>query len=170
MIKCARSAGLFLALGLLAGPAVAGEAAPNLARGEYLVRIMDCGGCHTTGVLLGQPDPARFLAGSEVGFEIPGLGIFYPPNLTSHPEDGIGRWSEADIVTVLHTGVRPDGRQLAPAMPWRSYAAITDDDAEALAAFLKSLPPVAGPAPAHLGPGEPAKAPYLTVVMPGQSK
>jgi mono/diheme cytochrome c family protein len=54
-------------------------AADLAARGQYLARIMDCGGCHTPGALTGQPDMARYLAGSDVGFEIPGLGRFYPP-------------------------------------------------------------------------------------------
>lgn len=171
----ARPAAACVLVGLLAAlapaaPAGAAEAGRNVARGEYLARIMDCGGCHTTGALLGRPDAARYLAGSEVGFEIPGLGIFYPPNLTPDPADGLGSWSEADIVTVLRTGMRPDGRQLAPAMPWRSYAALTDDDATSLAAFLRSLPPVPGPAPAHVGHAEKPTAPYMTVVMPAQAK
>jgi hypothetical protein len=52
------------------------------------------------------------LAGSEVGFQIPGLGIFYPSNLTPDRETGIGTWSEADIIKAVRAGVRPDGRQL----------------------------------------------------------
>jgi mono/diheme cytochrome c family protein len=79
-------------------------------RGEYLVTIMDCTGCHTPGTFLGKPDMQRPLAGSEVGFQIPGLGIFYPPNLTPDPETGLGKWSEADIIKAVRTGVRPDGR------------------------------------------------------------
>src|SRR5215207_8678653 len=102
--------------------------------------IMDCTGCHTPGTFLGKPDMQRPLAGSEVGFGTPGLGIFYPPNLTPDPETGLGQWTEADIVKAVRTGERPDGRELAPMMPWRSYAALTDDDALALAAYLKSLP------------------------------
>ena len=52
-------------------------------QGAYLARIMDCGGCHTPGAMKGQPDMSRYLGGSDVGFEIPGVGVFYPPNLTS---------------------------------------------------------------------------------------
>jgi cytochrome c2 len=59
-------------------------------RGEYLVTIMDCTGCHTPGTFLGKPDLQRPLAGSEVGFQIPGAGIFYPPNLTLIPRRGSG--------------------------------------------------------------------------------
>src|SRR5918997_6505666 len=114
----------------------------TIKRGEYLSRIMDCTGCHTPGAMTGKPEPGKFLAGSKIGFGIPQVGVVYPPNLTPDTETGLGSWSEADIVTAVRTGVRPDGRQLAPAMPWRSYAALTDDDAQALAAFLKSLPAI----------------------------
>ena len=135
-------------------------------RGAYLAAIMDCAGCHTGGALAGQPDPALRLAGSDIGFGAPGLGIFYPPNLTSDPETGLGQWTEADIVKAVRTGERPDGRELAPMMPWRSYAALTDDDALALAAYLKSLPPVRNRVPAPTGPDEKPPAPYLGVFMP----
>ena len=108
---------LLTAAGL--GAATARAESP-VERGRYLVGIMDCTGCHSTGALIGQPDATHFLAGSDVGFQIPGLGIFYPPNLTSDRKTGIGEWSEQDIATALRTGVRPDGRELAPAMPWRA--------------------------------------------------
>jgi len=95
-------AGPALALGsALLLPAVALAADARLERGEYLARIMDCGGCHTTGALKGQPDQARYLAGSDVGFELPGLGIFYPPNLTGDVETGLGAWSEEEIVAAV---------------------------------------------------------------------
>jgi mono/diheme cytochrome c family protein len=135
-------------------------------RGEYLVHVISCGDCHTPGSLAGKPDMAKYLGGSSIGFQIPGLGIFYAPNLTPDPETGLGKWSEADIVTALRTGMRPDGRELAPIMPWRSFAGLTDADAHAIAAYLKTLPPVANAAPAPVGPTEKAPGPYMTVVMP----
>lgn len=127
---------------------------------------MDCGGCHTTGVLLGKPDPQRYLAGSEVGFQIPGLGIFYPPNLTPDPETGLGRWSEGDIVNALRAGRRPDGRVLAPVMPYYSYGRLTDADAAAIASYLKTLKPIRHRVPPIAGASERSTAPYLTVMMP----
>ncbi len=111
----------------------------SVERGEYLVTIMGCTDCHTPGHFLGQPDINRFLGGSDVGFEIPGLGTFVGPNLTPDPT-GLGAWTVEEIATALRTGLRPDGSQLAPAMPWMNYAALTDDDAIAIAAFLKTLP------------------------------
>jgi mono/diheme cytochrome c family protein len=113
-----------------------------------------------------QAGPGPLSRGSEVGFQIPGLGIFYPPNLTSDRETGLGNWSEAEIVAAVRTGVRPDGRELAPAMPWRAYAALNDADAQALASYLKSLKPIANKVPDPVGPGQTPPGPYLTVVVP----
>jgi mono/diheme cytochrome c family protein len=138
----------------------------TIERGKYLASIMDCTGCHTRGALVGKPEAAFALAGSDIGFEIPGLGYFYPPNITPDAETGIGKWSEAEIVAAVRTGVRPDGRQLVPIMPWMSYAALSDDDAKALAAYLKSLAPIKNPAPPMTAHAEKAPAPYLTVKMP----
>jgi hypothetical protein len=115
---------------------------------------------------MGKPDPARALAGSEVGFGIPELGIFYPPNLTPDPETGIGKWTIAELVTAIRTGVRPDGRELAPVMPWRAYAALTDADANALTAYLKSLKPVRFQAPPPTAHADKAPGPYLAPVIP----
>jgi mono/diheme cytochrome c family protein len=142
------------------------QADDRLERGKYLAAIMDCTGCHTRGALVGQPEPAFALAGSNIGFEIPNLGFFYPPNLTPDPETGLGTWTEAQIVTAVRTGVRPDGRQLVPIMPWMSYAALSDADAQALAAYLKSLKPIKNAAPPMTAHAARAPAPYLTVKMP----
>ncbi|TMI99655.1 MAG: c-type cytochrome [Alphaproteobacteria bacterium] len=138
----------------------------KVRRGEYLATIMDCSGCHTPGALAGNPDKRRSLAGSWIGFQIPDLGIFYPPNLTSDPETGLGTWSESDIVTAVRTGARPDGRVLVPVMPYHNYGRLTDADASALAAYLKSLKPIRNKAPQIRGPGEAPTDPYLTVVIP----
>ncbi|WP_207483819.1 c-type cytochrome [Arenibaculum pallidiluteum] len=149
---------------LLAAPAAGSQ--DLVRRGEYLAQIMDCQGCHTSGAMAGMPDPKLHLAGSPLGFGIPDLGIFYPPNLTPDAETGLGSWTEADIVRAVRTGIRPDGRQLAPAMPWRSYAALTDGDAEALAAYLKSLAPVSHKVPPPTGTKDKPPAPFLGLVVP----
>jgi mono/diheme cytochrome c family protein len=155
-----------LAAGSLLMSSSSAFAQTQTQRGEYLVTIMDCTGCHTPGTFLGKPDMQRYLGGSEVGFQIPGLGIFYPPNLTPDPETGLGKWSEADIIKAVRTGVRPDGRQLVPIMPYHSYGKLTDGDARALASYLKSLKSVQNQVPGPVGANEKPSAPYLTVVMP----
>lgn len=138
-----------------------------LQRGTYLVHIMACGDCHTDGALAGRPDPARYLAGSRIGFEIPDLGIFYPPNLTPDAETGLGTWSTDDIVRAIREGERPDGRELAPIMPSRAaYRQLTDEDALALATYLKSITPVRHQVPDPVGPSEQPSSPYLKVIAP----
>jgi mono/diheme cytochrome c family protein len=146
-----------------AGERLSGQ--PDLVeRGRYLVAVMDCAGCHNAGAFSPAPEQG-FLQGGTVGFEVPGAGVFYPPNLTPHPDAGLGRWSSAEIVKALRTGVRPDGRILAVAMPWHAYAHLSDDDARAVASYLRSLPPsdrrVPGPAALEAAP-----APYLSVKTP----
>jgi len=135
-------------------------------RGRYLVSFAGCMDCHQPGYFLGMPDTSRLLAGSEVGFEIPGLGIFHGPNLTPDPETGLGNWSEEQIVTAITTGKRPDGRELAPAMPWRNFANLTPDDAKAIAVYLKSLPPVVNKVPGPFGPNEKSTAFVMRIVPP----
>ena len=151
----------------LADPASERPITPDdVKRGEYLVTVMSCTDCHTPGHFFGKPDMTKYLGGSDVGFAIPGLGYFYGSNLTPHDEKGLGKWSATEIVTALRTGVRPDGRILAPVMPWMSFSKLTDDDAFAIAAFLKSMPPVDNQSPPATGWGETPPGPYHQVTMP----
>lgn len=138
----------------------------QIERGKYLVALGGCGDCHTPGYFLGKPDLQRELGGSEVGFEVPGLGVFHGPNLTPDKETGLGRWSEADIVKALKTGVRPDGRQLVPVMPWPALSKLTQPDAEAIAAYLKSLAPVKNKVPGPFGAGQTPTSYVMKVVPP----
>ena len=124
----------------------------KIERGEYLSIICACNDCHTPGTLFGEPDFERKLSGSELGWSGP-WGTTFARNLTPNPETGIGAWSEDDIVKAFRTGQRPDGTTLLPPMPWQMYARMTDEDAYALAAFLKSIPVVAHKVPDRLPPG-----------------
>lgn len=134
-------------------------------RGRYLVSIMDCGGCHTPGALTGAPQPGRPLAGSSVGFATP-AGTVFPPNLTPDRETGLGRWTDREIIRAVKGGQSRDGRPLLPVMPWPSYAALTEDDARALVAYLRTLPPVSFRSPPFARPGEKPGGPYLTIAEP----
>ena len=88
------------------------------------------------------PDTTRQLSGSDLGWVGP-WGVVHARNLTPDSTTGIGKWTKEQIVHALRTGNTPDGSQLAPIMPWMNYASILDeDDAMAIAAYLKSLPPV----------------------------
>ena len=134
-------------------------------RGAYLARIMDCAGCHMPRDPTGVPIASAGLSGGTVGFEIPGMGIFWPPNLTPDAS-GLGGWSKDQIATTLRTGVRPDGRTLAPAMPWPSYAGLSNADMSALVAYLVSLPPVAVERLEPVSEANEARAPFYRVVVP----
>jgi mono/diheme cytochrome c family protein len=146
-----------LALAACAQKPAAPSAEDQIARGKYLVAIMGCGDCHTPGGFSPKPDETRLLAGSDAKFEMAGMGTFVPPNLTPDKETGIGNWTNDQIVTAFTTGVLPDGRVLAPAMPWADFANLTKDDARAIAAYLKSIPAVKNkvPGPAAAAPSGP---------------
>jgi mono/diheme cytochrome c family protein len=138
----------------------------QVQRGKYLVTLGLCTDCHTPGYFFGKPDAGRFLGGSEVGFEIPGLGVFHGPNLTPDKDTGLGQWSADEIVRAIRTGARPDGRVLAPIMPWHAFAQMTGEDAQAVAAFLKSLPPVANKVPGPFGPTDTPTSFVFKIVAP----
>ena|SRR5579863_3195707 len=121
-------------------PALADDG--QIARGRYLVVIAGCSDCHTPGALMGAADMKRYLGGSDVGFSIPGLGVFVGQNLTPDKETGIGDWTSEQIVAAIRTGKRPDGTELSGVMPWPAFSHLTDEDAQAIAAFLKSIPAV----------------------------
>jgi len=128
----------------------------KIARGLYLVTITGCNDCHTPGAMFGAPDTTRRLSGSEMGWQGP-WGITFARNLTPDTETGIGSWTEAQIVTAFQTGHRPDGSPLMPPMPWTDFAAMTPEDAGAVAAYLKSIPPVKHTNVKAVPPGVPYK-------------
>lgn len=154
-------AALGAALG--AGPAAADDA--QVERGRYLVTVAGCSDCHTPGGLTGTPDKARYLAGSDAGFAIPGDAVYVGQNLTPDKETGLGAWSSADIVTALRTGKRPDGGMLSGVMPFASFSHLTDADAEAIAAFLKSLPAVKNKAAGPFKPTDKVTV-FVSAVLP----
>jgi mono/diheme cytochrome c family protein len=160
------SGSVFVAATLL-GAATALAADSQVERGKYLVTIAGCNDCHTPGYFLGKPDFSRTLSGSDVGFTIPGLGAFVGRNLTPDKETGLGKWTDEQIVTAFTKGVRPDGRQLAPIMPWQELAALAPDDAKAIVAYLRSIPPVKNAVPGPFGP-DAAPSTLVFVIVPGE--
>ena len=171
MSRSMRLTAAALSVATLVGAAVAFAAttktpsADKVARGKYLVTVMGCNDCHTPGTFYGAPDMKRFLPGSEMGWAGP-WGTVYAANLTPDAETGLGKWTEAEIAKAIRTGNRPDGRQLAPIMPWMNFANLTDADANGIAAYLKTLPPVKHAVPAPVAPGETPKGPVLVMPPP----
>lgn len=106
------------------------------AYGEYLVRnVLPCQDCHTPlDPETGESMTDLYLAGGQP-FEGP-WGIIYSANITPHDETGIGDWSEEEMRRAIQTGIRPDGRRLV-LMPWQDYAGLTEQDINAVLAFLR---------------------------------
>lgn len=145
-------------------PSAPARAETPVERGRYLVQFGGCNDCHSPGYFFGKTTPETYLSGSDVGFQMP-QGIFVGPNLTPD-KTGLGDWSEEQIVKALQTGERPDGRILAPIMPWHAFAKLTAEDVVAIAKFLKSLAPVENKVPGPLGPGEKPPFPVMTIIFP----
>jgi mono/diheme cytochrome c family protein len=134
--------GLLSVISLSAVPGVT-RADDMVARGAYLAKVTGCEGCHSAHDAAGAVAPSRLMAGGDHPIRAARGTFIVPPNLTSDRDSGIGGWTAASIVTAIRTGRTPDGRTLSIAMPWRTqYAYLTDVDAEAIAAYLLTVPPV----------------------------
>jgi mono/diheme cytochrome c family protein len=132
----------FYAAGLIAATSGPGAAETLVERGAYLVTTIGaCGNCHTPRDKTGHAIPGMALAG---GFEFDDgpIGHVVGPNITPDPETGIGKWTEAQIVTALRDGKRPDDTIIGPPMPIPAYRQLSDRDAAAIAAYLRSLKPI----------------------------
>jgi len=136
-----------------------------IARGKQISYSSACIDCHTPGTFYGATDTTRMMSGSELGWEGP-WGVTYPRNLTPDMETGIGSWTEEDIVTAIRTGHRPDQSLILPPMPWLAYSHMSDEDVYALAAYIKSLPPIRHKVPDRIPPGQPAPGPKLSFPPP----
>lgn len=116
---------------------------PNLANG---LTAFNAGGCSSCHAVPNQPDRLK-LGG---GLPIPSpFGTFNVPNISPDPNDGIGRWSEADFVTAMLKGTSPSGTHYFPAFPYASYEHAKVEDIRDLFAYLKTLAPVPGKARDH---------------------
>jgi len=118
----------------------------QVRRGAYLATIAHCLECHTPmdkGVLQfdtalgagGRPFQPAFIRGLPEGWK-----GSVSRNITSHGEQGLRRWSDAEIKRAITRGVGHDGRQLQPPMAYAWYAGISEQDLDALVAYLRSLP------------------------------
>lgn len=113
----------------------AAAATPDTAlveRGAYLARATDCVACHST---MGKP---AFTGGLDMPTP---MGAIYATNITPDKETGIGNYTLADFDKAVRKGVAPDGHRLYPAMPYPSYAKLSDEDVRALYAFFMAKVP-----------------------------
>ncbi len=124
--------------------------AQTIARGEFLYNSSTlCWSCHGSagGYRPNEPQAGgRKFDLSNVG---PGFGVFYASNLTPDIETGIGAWSDGELVRAIREGVDRAGHLILPVMPYQFDHGMSDEDALALVAYMRSLPPVRHVVPAN---------------------
>ncbi len=146
-IAVAAGAGFWLLTGpdRLEASEIADVEAGDATRGETVFWAGGCASCHAAPGADGE-QRLQLGGGLELSTE---FGTFVAPNISSHPEDGIGAWSEEDFLNAMMRGVSPDGRHYYPAFPYTSYARMDPQDVADLFAFMKTLPAVEGEAGEH---------------------
>ena len=139
-------AAAWLCLSSLSLTALANDA--RVERGAYLMNaVAACGNCHTPFGPQG-PDMSRALAGRLL--EDNEIWTVYASNITPDMETGIGGWSDAELVRAIREGVRPDGSVIGPPMPINLYRGLSDEDAAAMVAYMRSLPAIRNETPASV--------------------
>ena len=129
-----------------------------VARGHYIATAIQGCGCHTREKPDGSKDENWHYAGSpnpappagppaNAGWTSPRWKRIYARNITPDQETGIGKWTEANFIRAMRTGLTPDGRVLDAQMPWEAFQKITDRDLKSLWAYLKTIKPIKNKAP-----------------------
>jgi mono/diheme cytochrome c family protein len=124
----------------------------RIARGKYIFEnLADCEGCHSQRDFsrVGGPEVISGCGrGNVLSDVLKGMpGRVVAPNITPDPETGIGKWTDGEKIRAIREGVDRDGRALFPMMPYVEYRHMSDDDVQAVVAFLDSLPPIRNPLP-----------------------
>lgn len=129
-------------------------------RGDYLVNgILTCGNCHTPKGPTGDIMDKAFSGG--LSWDEPPFKVT-APNITQDKETGIGNWTDAQIKTLLRTGVKPNGVHGAMVMPTGFYHIMTERDVNAVVAYLRTLKPIKNKVPDPI-----YKMPQVEHVLPG---
>jgi mono/diheme cytochrome c family protein len=157
------------------------DAAANPAeRGRYLAASLGCARCHTPIDADGKSLPGLHMAGGQK-FRLVVWGDVVTANLTSDNESGIGRYSDDDLKRAITRGVKRDSSRMLPfPMGWPAFASLSEQDLNAVVAYLRTIPPVknAIPPPVRLNPFAYLSAKfqmlilgrdYPMVVFPGNS-
>ncbi len=124
--------------------------AETVARGEYLYTYtMGCWTCHGSQGSISPEEPQAGGREDDLTGIGPGFGFFYMANITPDPETGIGAWSDGELVRALREGLDRDGQLIFPIMAYEFWHGLSDEDALALVAYMRSLPPVHNEVPAN---------------------
>lgn len=128
------------------------EGTPSrMARGRYLVdHVSDCLGCHsdhTTRFAMPIKPGTEGQGGYPFDAKLGVPGLVCAQNITPDPEHGLGRWTDGEILRAFREGVDRNGKELFPMMPYRSLAAMSDEDAKSVVVYLRTLPAIAHAVP-----------------------
>lgn len=139
------------ATGGAAGAGGAPAEDPLVERGRYLVNhVAACIDCHSPMGPMG-PDPDHLLEGNPAFADLvpddDEMGLVPTPNLTPDNDTGLGEWTDEEIKNAFLNGEKNDGTALFPIMPYFVFHNMSDDDADAIVAYLRSLEPVDNPIP-----------------------
>lgn len=118
---------------------------PDLAHGREVFFAGGCTSCHAPA---GATGDARLVLSGGAPLKSD-FGTFHAPNISSHPEAGIGAWTLAEFGDAMTRGVGREGEHLYPSFPYGSYARMTAKDINDLYGFMKTLPASDAVAPAH---------------------
>ncbi|UCG63317.1 MAG: c-type cytochrome [Candidatus Zixiibacteriota bacterium] len=153
----------------------------QIERGEYLVNIGGCHHCHSPKIMTDKGpeiDPDRILSGHRSSSATPGVppgiigpeswgaltnreltawagpwGVSFASNLTPDEVTGIGAWLESSFIQAMRNGKHlGTGRPILPPMPWQDIGRLSDDDLQAIFAYLKSLKPINNMVPLPIAP------------------
>ncbi len=176
---------LVLAAALAAATATLAAEPDKVARGRYLVTVAVCNDCHTpwkVGPNGPEPDMTRMLSGHPQELAVTSAsrppeppwnmaaaatntawsgpwGVSFTANLTPDPETGLGKWTLRNFVETIRTGRHQGrGREILPPMPYPMYRNFTDEDLEAIFAYLGTIPAVKNRVPEPLPPATPVAA------------
>ncbi len=112
-------------------------------KGEAVFTAAGCASCHHAP----RSEDKLLLAGGQPFAS--DFGTFYAPNISSHPQAGIGGWSVEDLANAVTQGVSPKGQHYYPAFPYVAYSKITPQDLTDLHAYMMTLPADATPSKPH---------------------
>ncbi len=118
---------------------------PDLAHGREVFFAGGCMSCHAPA---GATGDARLVLSGGAPLKSD-FGTFHAPNISSHPEAGMGAWTLAEFGDAMTRGVGRAGEHLYPSFPYGSYARMTPKDINDLYGFMKTLPASDAIAPAH---------------------
>lgn len=123
------------------------EATPErVARGRYVVEhVSDCLGCHSDHFLTfsvpvkpGTEGAGGYIFDEKLGFP----GVVAAQNITPDAQYGLGSWSDGEVLRAIREGVDRNGDALFPMMPYQHFRYMSDDDAKAVVAYLRTLKPI----------------------------